>query len=225
MVPEIPSGWQKILAGEVQKPYFQDLEAFLAEERAKHKVFPPAEDVFNALIYTPYESARVLILGQDPYHDDGQAHGLAFSVRPGVPQPPSLRNIFHELNTDLGCPVPNHGSLTSWAENGVLLLNTVLTVRAHEAGSHRNRGWEVFTDAVIRALNEREQPLVFILWGNFAIKKTALIDEKRHRIISGPHPSPLSASRGFFGSRPFSRANTYLEELGEEAVDWCVKRR
>ena len=225
MVPEIPSGWQKIQAGEVQKPYFQDLEAFLAEERAKHKVFPPAEDVFNALIYTPYESARVLILGQDPYHDDGQAHGLAFSVRPGVPQPPSLRNIFHELNTDLGCPVPNHGSLTSWAENGVLLLNTVLTVRAHEAGSHRNRGWEVFTDAVIRALNEREQPLVFILWGNFAIKKTALIDEKRHRIISGPHPSPLSASRGFFGSRPFSRANTYLEELGEEAVDWCVKRR
>ena len=224
MPPPIPDGWKKILSAEVDKPYYQGLSAFLEQERAAHKVFPPEADVFNALKLTSYDDARVLILGQDPYHDDGQAHGLAFSVRPGVPQPPSLRNIFRELNADLGLPVPNHGSLTAWAENGVLLLNAVLTVRAHQAGSHHGRGWETFTDAVIQALNARPQPLVFILWGNSAKKKLALIDTTRHHVITGVHPSPLSAQRGFFGSRPFSRTNAYLEELGQEPVDWEVPR-
>lgn len=222
MLPEIPSGWKKVLAGEVDKPYYQALEAFLARERAKTSVFPPQEDVFNALKYTPYEQARVLLLGQDPYHDDGQAHGLAFSVRPGVTPPPSLRNIFRELRDDLGCPIPKNGSLTAWAERGVLLLNTVLTVRAHQPASHHNHGWENFTDAVIAALNARQKPLVFILWGNAARKKEALIDLRRHRVVSGPHPSPLSASRGFFGSRPFSKTNALLAELGQPPLDWCL---
>ncbi len=224
MTPPIPPGWQAQLGDEVHKPYYQTLQAFLERERAQHTVFPPDADVFNALKLTPFESAKVLILGQDPYHDDGQAHGLAFSVRPGVPPPPSLLNIFKELREDVGFRIPNNGYLVPWAEQGVLMLNAVLTVRAHQPASHQGKGWEVFTDAAIRALSEREQPLVFVLWGNYARKKRTIIDAAQqsahHRVIEGPHPSPLSANRGFFGSRPFSKINAYLKEFGEPEIDW-----
>ncbi len=224
MTPPIPPGWQAQLGDEVRKPYYLALEAFLREERAKHKVFPPERDVFNALKLTPYPSARVLILGQDPYHDDGQAHGLAFSVLPGVPPPPSLLNIFKEMREDVGLRIPNNGYLVPWAEQGVLLLNAVLTVRAHQPGSHQGKGWEVFTDQAIRSLSERAEPLVFVLWGNYARKKRTIIAESpffaRHRVIEGPHPSPLSANRGFFGSRPFSKINGYLKEFGQPEIDW-----
>jgi uracil-DNA glycosylase len=220
MVPPIPKGWKDELEGETRKPYFHALEDFVRAEREKYTVYPPAADVFNALKLTPYAAARVLILGQDPYHDEGQAHGLAFSVKPGVPPPPSLLNIFKELRSDVGFSIPNNGYLVPWAEQGVLLLNAVLTVRAHQAGSHQGKGWEVFTDAAIRALSEREEPLVFVLWGNYAKKKLALIDAQRHRVIAGAHPSPLSANRGFFGSRPFSKINAYLMEFGQPPIDW-----
>lgn len=220
MVPPIPTGWKAALAPETEKTYFQALKAFLERERAEFTVFPPEPDVFNALKLTPLKSARVLILGQDPYHDDGQAHGLAFSVRPGVPPPPSLLNIFKELREDVGFRIPNNGYLVPWAEQGVLLLNAVLTVRAHQPGSHQGKGWETFTDAAIRALSARPEPLVFVLWGNYAKKKLALIDDTRHKIISGVHPSPLSAKRGFFGSKPFSRINAYLREWGLKEIDW-----
>lgn len=220
MTPPIPSGWTQVLSDEVKKPYYLALQDFLAKERAKYTIYPPEPDVFNALKLTPYARASVLILGQDPYHGPGQAHGLAFSVRPGVPPPPSLRNIFKELHDDVGFRIPNNGYLAPWAEQGVLLLNAVLTVRAGQAGSHQGKGWETFTDAIIRALSGRDEPLVFVLWGNYAIKKQALIDHRRHLIISGPHPSPLSASRGFFGSRPFSRINAYLQHAGRPVIDW-----
>jgi uracil-DNA glycosylase len=222
MPPPIPPGWRPVLADETRKPYYAALSAFLEKERAEHSVFPPEPDVFNALRLTPFEQVKVLILGQDPYHDDGQAHGLAFSVRPGVPPPPSLVNIFKELHSDVGARIPNHGSLISWAERGVLLLNAVLTVRAHQPGSHRGKGWEVFTDAAIRSLSARPEPLVFVLWGNYAKQKLPLIDTARHRVLSGAHPSPLSARRGFFGSRPFSKINAYLKEFGEEEIDWEI---
>jgi uracil-DNA glycosylase len=220
MTPPIPRGWQPVLEAETQQPYYQALQAFLRAERARHTVYPPEPEVFTALDRTSYTAARVLILGQDPYHGPGQAHGLAFSVRPSVPPPPSLRNIFKELHDDTGLPVPASGSLLPWADQGVLLLNAVLTVRAHQAASHQGKGWETFTDAVIRALNARPDPLVFVLWGNYARKKASLIDAKRHCIIQGPHPSPLSASRGFFGSRPFSAINACLERFGQPPVDW-----
>jgi uracil-DNA glycosylase len=219
---KIPASWKKHLAGELRKPYFQQLQEFLEEQRQKHEVFPAAEDVFAALEYTPYDAVKVVILGQDPYHDVGQAHGLSFSVRPGVRPPPSLLNIFKELKADLGCVPPKHGDLSSWAKQGVLLLNTVLTVQAHKAASHRGKGWEKFTDAIIKSLGQREKPLVFILWGSHAQAKKKLLDTERHAILESAHPSPLSAARGFFGSRPFSAANRLLRSWGEEEIEWCL---
>jgi uracil-DNA glycosylase len=216
---QLPDGWKTVLSGELKKPYFQSLKQFVDAERSAHTVFPPEGDVFNAFKLTPFEKVKVLLLGQDPYHDDGQAHGLCFSVKPGVKRPPSLVNIFKELHNDLGCKIPNNGYLVPWAEQGVMLLNAVLTVRAHQANSHKDRGWETFTDAVIRALNDRPQPLVFLLWGAYAQKKNKLIDTNRHRIVTAAHPSPLSAKK-FFGSKPFSAVNKALEELGETAIDW-----
>lgn len=218
----LPHSWLPVLADVVAQPSFQRLQAFLAEERRAGTVFPPAPDVYTALQLTPYHAVEVVLLGQDPYHDDGQAHGLAFSVRPGVPLPPSLLNIFKELRDDLGCSVPADGSLEAWARQGVLLLNAVLTVRAHAPNSHRDKGWEEFTDAVIRAVSARPRPAVFVLWGTSAQKKRGLIDAQRHTIIESPHPSPLSARKGFFGSRPFSRINAALQELGRSPIDWCL---
>jgi uracil-DNA glycosylase len=209
------------LAAEAAAPYFAELDRFVAAERAAHQVFPPEPEVFAALEATAYADVRVVLLGQDPYHDDGQAHGMCFSVRPGVRIPPSLRNMFKELQEDLGVPAAAHGYLRAWAERGVLLLNTVLTVRAHEPASHKGQGWETFTDAVIRAVDRRERPAVFVLWGAHAKKKAALIDATRHRVIQGAHPSPLSA-RMFFGSRPFSKTNAALEELGHAPIDWAL---
>lgn len=221
-IPPFPPTWQPILAAEREKPYFQKLALFLADERQAHTVFPPAPEVFSALALTPYERVRVLVLGQDPYHDNNQAHGLAFSVRPGVPTPPSLLNMFKELRDDLGCPIPNNGYLVHWAEQGVLLLNAVLTVRAHTPNSHKNKGWEQFTDAVIQAVDAKSEQVVFVLWGGYAQKKLKLIDTQRHAVIQSAHPSPLSARNGFFGSRPFSRINSILREAGQPEIDWRI---
>ena len=219
---DLPASWQPALGEELSKPYFQQLRQFVADERGLHTVFPPDEDVFNALRYTPYDQVRVFLLGQDPYHDDGQAHGLAFSVRPGVKPPPSLVNIFKELRDDVGCRVPNNGYLVPWAEQGVLLLNAVLTVRAHTPNSHKNRGWETFTDAVLRAVNEKPDPVVFVLWGGYAQKKLSLIDTARHTVLQSAHPSPLSARSGFFGSKPFSAINDALKAAGKPEIDWQI---
>ncbi|HJZ48061.1 MAG TPA: uracil-DNA glycosylase [Roseiflexaceae bacterium] len=220
MTPPIPAAWQPILHSETEKPYYQQLQQFLAEERRNHTVFPPEQEVFTALELTPYDRANVLLLGQDPYHDDGQAHGLAFSVRPGVPPPPSLANMFKELKSDVGFRIPNNGYLAPWARQGMLLLNAVLTVRAHEPNSHKNKGWETFTDAVIRAMNAKQSQVVFVLWGGYARKKMALIDTSRHVVIESAHPSPLSARNGFFGSRPFSRINAVLQAADQPQIDW-----
>lgn len=214
--------WNPLLRGEFAKPYWQGLQAFVAEERARGAVHPAPEEVFAALHLTPFAEVRVLILGQDPYHGPGQAHGLCFSVRRGVPPPPSLVNILQELHGDVGCPVPEHGCLDAWARRGVLLLNAVLTVRSRAAASHAGKGWERFTDEVIRVVNEKPHRVVFILWGGYARKKKALIDQQRHTVIESAHPSPLSAHNGFFGSRPFSRANAALLDAGLEPVDWCL---
>jgi uracil-DNA glycosylase len=219
MKVDLPPSWQAVLAEELKKPYFQELEQFVDAERGKHTVFPPEDDVFNAFKATPFPKVKVLLLGQDPYHDDRQAHGMCFSVRPGVRPPPSLVNMFKELKSDLGCTVPNNGYLVPWARQGVMLLNAVLTVRAHTPTSHKDKGWEKFTDAVIRALNARPKPVVFALWGAYAQKKQKLIDADRHRIVAAAHPSPLSAQK-FFGSKPFSAINNALEELGETPIDW-----
>ena len=218
----LPDRWRSVLSDALSTPSFKTLSGFLAKEYAGETVFPPREDLFSAFHLTPFDSVKVLVLGQDPYHDDGQAHGLAFSVRPGVRFPPSLRNIFKELSGDTGVPVPIHGSLIPWAEQGVLLLNTVLTVRAHAAASHQNHGWEEFTDHVIKVLNEREKPVIFVLWGAPAQKKLSLIDTQKHCVITSPHPSPLSAHRGFFGSRPFSRINEQLKKFGSQEIDWSL---
>lgn len=215
----IPASWAPVLAAETEQPYFADLEAFLKTERAEHQVFPPEDEVFAALAATPYQDVKVVLIGQDPYHDDGQAHGMCFSVRPGVRIPPSLRNMYKELETDLGIPPVKHGYLQAWADQGVLLLNTVLTVRAHEPASHKDRGWEKFTDAVIKDVSAREKPVVFVLWGAHAKKKAKLIDSTRHAIVEGAHPSPLSAKK-FFGSKPFSAVNEALEKFGQEPIDW-----
>ncbi len=220
MTATLPAGWRPVLADELKQPYYEKLQAFLAEERATHTVFPPEPEVFSALKLTPYADTSVFILGQDPYHNDNQAHGLAFSVRPGVPPPPSLLNIFKEMKTDVGARLPNNGYLVPWAEQGVLLLNAVLTVRAHQANSHKGKGWEKFTDAVIRAVNDKTEPVVFVLWGGYARKKAALIDTSRHTILESAHPSPLSARNGFFGSRPFSKTNTALRAAGKPEVVW-----
>lgn len=222
---KLPPSWRRVLGDEWSKPYCQELRAFLRAERRRHTIYPPAEDVFAAFDLTPFEQVRVLLLGQDPYHNKGQAHGLCFSVRHGVKPPPSLANIFKELHDDLGCEIPDHGCLESWARQGVLLLNTVLTVRAHQAHSHRGKGWEVFTDAVIRKVSEKTTPVVFVLWGGPAQKKARLIDLNRHALVQAAHPSPLSARRGFFGSRPFSAINRKLSERRQKIIDWRIARR
>ncbi len=222
MTPAIPAGWSSVLTGETQKPYYQKLQNFLQKDRQKFAVFPPEKETFAALKLTPYKKVNVLLLGQDPYHDYGQAHGLSFSVRPGIPPPPSLMNIFKELQKDLGFHIPNNGSLAHWAKQGVLMLNTVLTVRAHVPASHRNQGWEIFTDAIIQAVDAKESPVVFLLWGNYARQKMKLIDRKRHVIITSSHPSPFSVNNGFFGSRPFSKTNAALRKAGKLSIDWQI---
>ena len=220
---ELPAAWRKKLADEFEKPYFEKLQGFVDKERKTHTVFPPEKEVFNAFQHTPYDNVKVMLLGQDPYHDEGQAHGLCFSVRPGVRPPPSLRNIFKELASDMACPIPGHGCLTSWADQGVFLLNAVLTVRAHEPASHKNKGWEVFTDEVIRKVNEKSDRVVFLLWGRYAQDKIKLIDPDRHTVLKAAHPSPLSAKNGFFGARPFSKANTALRAAGRGEIEWCLE--
>lgn len=222
MTTEFPPSWRRVLSDEFDKPYWQELQRFVQAERQAHTVYPPEKDVFNALRFTPYEEVKVFLLGQDPYHGPGQAHGLAFSVSPGVRPPPSLVNIFKELRDDLGCPVPNNGYLVPWAKQGVLLLNAVLTVRAGQANSHKDKGWEKFTDAVLSAVGGGHEPVVFLLWGAYAQKKVKLIDAKRHTILKAAHPSPLSAKNGFFGSRPFSAANRTLKAAGRPEIDWCL---
>ena len=216
----IPAGWREVLGDEFEQPYMYELAAFVAEERKGYTVYPPKADVFTALALTPYDAVRAVILGQDPYHGPNQAHGLAFSVRKGVRPPPSLVNMFTELREDLGITPPSHGYLVPWAEQGVLLLNTVLTVRAGAAASHKGHGWERLTDRIIELVSARAQPVVFVLWGTPAQKKTALIDTRRHTIIRSVHPSPLSAANGFFGSRPFSKVNAALAANGAPPIDW-----
>lgn len=218
----IPDSWQHVLAGEIDKPYFKTLETFVEEERRTQTIFPPENDVFNALTSTPYERVNVLLLGQDPYHDDNQAHGLCFSVRPGITPPPSLANMYREMRADVGTSTPNNGYLVHWAEQGILMLNAVLTVRAHSPNSHKGKGWETFTDAIIRTVNEKESPVVFVLWGGYARKKVPLIDTSRHTIVQSAHPSPLSARNGFFGSRPFSAINAALHAAGKPQIDWQI---
>ena len=212
--------WNPVLRAELAKPYWAELQRFVDDERTRHTVYPPPDEVFAALHLTPYHRTRVVILGQDPYHGPGQAHGLCFSVRRGVPIPPSLANIHTEMRADLGIPTPRHGNLEAWAEQGVLLLNTSLTVRAGQAASHQGKGWEVFTDEVLAAVNARTTRVVFLLWGSHARKKRSLVDTSRHVVLESPHPSPLSAHQGFFGSRPFSRTNAALVEAGLEPIDW-----
>jgi uracil-DNA glycosylase len=212
--------WNPILRGEFDKPYWRDLQQYVTTERQRHTVYPAHSDVFAALHLTPYAETRVLILGQDPYHGSGQAHGLCFSVPAGAAIPPSLANIHRELTADVGAAVPEHGNLEAWARQGVLLLNATLTVRAGQAGSHQGKGWETFTDEVIAALNAKPDHVVFLLWGSYARKKRTLIDAMRHTIIESPHPSPLSAHNGFFGSRPFSRANAALVAHGQRPIEW-----
>lgn len=220
--PVPTTDWNPLLRSEFDEPYWQDLQVFVADERRKGPVYPPAPNVFAALHLTPYAETRVVILGQDPYHGPGQAHGLCFSVQPGVPAPPSLRNIFQELHADLGCPIPTHGCLMAWARRGILLLNTTLTVAGGRAASHQGKGWERFTDRIISCVNDKTEHVVFVLWGAPSRKKRTLIDSARHTIIESAHPSPLSAHNGFFGSRPFSRANDALVEHGQEPLDWCL---
>lgn len=222
---DLPPSWQPVLGAELDKPYFRKLEAFVAGQRQTEQVFPPANEVFAAFEHTPFEQVRVLILGQDPYHDDGQAHGLAFSVRRGVKIPPSLRNIYKELRADIGVEPPAHGELTAWADRGVMLLNTVLTVRAHAPHSHRKQGWESFTNKVIEALAARADPLVFVLWGKPAQAKIPLIQahaHNGHELITAAHPSPLSATTGFFGSKPFSTVNAALARWAKPPIDWSL---
>jgi uracil-DNA glycosylase len=217
----LEESWKAALADQFQADYMQSLRQFLRSEKAAGKrIFPPGDEIFAALNCTPLEQTKVVIIGQDPYHGPGQAHGLCFSVKPGVAVPPSLKNIYKELQADVGFEIPAHGCLNSWAEQGVLLLNATLTVEAHRAGSHQGKGWEQFTDRIISLLNEHRQGLVFILWGSYAQKKGAGIDRERHRVLQSPHPSPLSASRGFFGNHHFSRANDYLRSQGIEAINW-----
>ncbi|HZJ56658.1 MAG TPA: uracil-DNA glycosylase [Clostridia bacterium] len=219
----LKNDWQDHVEDEFNKDYYLALRQFLAAEYRTKTVYPDMYDIYNALHYTPYKDVKAVILGQDPYHGPNQAHGLSFSVKPGVQTPPSLLNIYKELKDDLGCYIPNNGYLEKWARQGVMLLNTVLTVRAGQANSHKNMGWEHFTDRVISILNQREDPVVFILWGRNAQSKQSIITDPQHYIIKSPHPSPLSAHRGFFGSRPFSRANDFLASTGREPIDWQIE--
>lgn len=218
----IGNDWDELLRGEFQKEYYLKLRQFLISEYNTHTIYPPMGDIFNALRATPYASVKAVILGQDPYHGAGQAHGMCFSVKKGVQPPPSLVNIFKELNADLGVPIPKHGQLTDWAKNGVLLLNTALTVREGQANSHRGMGWEIFTDRVIELLNEREQPIVFLLWGGNARAKKRLITSPQHLVLECTHPSPLSAYNGFFGCRHFSKTNEFLKANGISPIDWTI---
>jgi len=218
----LQNDWANYLNDEFEKDYYKKLSQALKEEYSRATVYPDMDNIFNALHLTPYAETKVLILGQDPYHGPGQAHGLSFSVREGVPFPPSLRNMLKELKDDLDIPMPEHGSLKKWAKQGVLLLNSVLTVRDGEPNSHKKLGWQIFTDRVIEVLNEREQPIVFILWGKHAQEKLPMIDQKRHFVLKAPHPSPLSASRGFFGSRPYSKCNEFLRNNGITEIDWAL---
>ena len=220
--PRLEPSWLRVLGPQFDEPYMAQLRGFLGAEIKVHRVYPPGAEMFAAFDHTPFERVRVVILGQDPYHGPGQAHGLCFSVRRGIPSPPSLENIMKELHDDVGVAIPPHGDLTAWAERGVLLLNTVLSVRAHQPMSHRDKGWERFTDEVIRRLDREREGLVFVLWGSAAGSKAAMIDRARHHVISSPHPSPLSAHRGFFGSKPFSKINAWLVARGEEPIDWSL---
>ncbi len=218
------NSWDELLAPEAEKDYYKTLRAFLKQEyfNSGTAIYPNMNDIFNAFKYTDYNAVRAVIIGQDPYHGEGQAHGLCFSVKKGVEQPPSLKNIFKELQSDLGIAPPNHGELTKWTESGVMLLNSVLTVRAHNAGSHRNKGWEIFTDRAISLLNERQDPICFILWGGYARAKKSLITNSRHLILESAHPSPLSAYNGFFGCKHFSKCNEFLKSLGKEEIKWKI---
>ena len=219
----IGNDWDEVIGEEFDKPYYQKLRQFLNEEYSHKTIYPEAKNIYNALRLTPYQETKVVILGQDPYHEKGQAQGLAFSVPKGIQIPPSLVNIYQELHDDLGCTIPNHGQLLSWTRQGVLLLNTSLTVEEHRANSHKGRGWETLTDTIIKKLNEKEEPVVFILWGANARSKKAFITNPKHLVIESPHPSPLSAYNGFFGSRPFSRTNDFLVKNGMAPIDWQIR--
>lgn len=220
MQVKIEKSWQEVLQTEFDKPYFENLVGFVKQEYASNTIFPPAGQIFNAFNTCPFNNVKVVILGQDPYHGPGQAHGLCFSVNDGIQFPPSLQNIFKEITSDLGIPAPKTGNLTRWAEQGVLLLNATLTVRASQAGSHQGKGWEEFTDAVIKTISEKAENVVFILWGSYAIKKKSLINVSKHCILTAPHPSPLSSYRGFFGCKHFSQTNTYLTSKGKTPIEW-----
>ncbi len=220
----IENDWLQPLAPEFKKPYYRKLYSTVLHEYQSRQIFPDSRDIFNAFQFTPLQKVKVVILGQDPYHEPGQAHGLSFSVKPGVDIPPSLQNIYKELQDDLGCYIPNNGYLKKWADQGVMLLNTVLTVRAHQANSHQSIGWEEFTDAAIRILNEQDRPMVFLLWGRPAQSKKRMLNNPKHLILESAHPSPLSAYRGFFGSRPFSRTNDFLVKNGLEPIDWQIEK-
>ncbi len=219
----ITNDWLPAMQEEFKKPYYRQLYEFVRQEYAATTIYPPADDIFNALHLTPLSEVKVLILGQDPYHNAGQAHGLCFSVKPEVDIPPSLENIYKELESDLGCYIPDNGYLVKWAKQGVLMLNTVLTVRAHQANSHQGKGWEQFTDAIIQAVNAQERPIVYMLWGRPAQSKIPMLTNPKHLILKAPHPSPLSAYRGFFGCRHFSQANAFLEKNGIEPIDWQIE--
>ncbi|MEM1392834.1 MAG: uracil-DNA glycosylase [Cyanobacteria bacterium P01_H01_bin.150] len=216
----LPDSWKIALAEEFNKPYFKELENFISQERKSKTIYPPPEDVFSAFELTPFEQVNVLILGQDPYHGENQAHGLCFSVKPGVKTPPSLVNIYKELKNDIGFEIPNHGYLVPWAKQGILMINAVLTVEAHTPNSHKNKGWETFTDAVISKVNQKQEPVIFVLWGGYAKKKLKLIDTNRHTVIQSAHPSPLSARNGFFGSKPFSQINSVLRQAGKPEINF-----
>jgi uracil-DNA glycosylase len=218
--PEIEESWKNLLYKEFQSFYFEELKSFLIEEKKKYAVYPPGKQIFSAFNFTPFDQVKAVIIGQDPYHGNGQANGLCFSVADGIRKPPSLVNIFKEMNVDLGIKIPESGNLEKWAKQGVMLLNATLTVRANQAGSHQNKGWEQFTDAVIRALSDNKEGLVFILWGAFAQAKEKLIDTSKHHILKAAHPSPFSAYNGFFGCRHFSKTNEILRQLGKEEINW-----
>ena len=221
---KIARDWSETIHEEESKPYYKELICFVKEEYSKTVVYPPADDIFNAMHFTPLSKVKVLVLGQDPYHGENQAHGLSFSVLPTQREiPPSLQNIYKELQKDLGCYIPNNGYLKKWADQGVLMLNTVLTVRAHEANSHRGRGWEKFTDAIIKAVNKQDRPIVYLLWGKPAQSKIAMLTNPKHLILKAPHPSPLSAYRGFFGCQHFSQTNEFLTANGAESIDWQIE--
>ena len=220
IAPQIEESWKQVLWDQFQSPYFSDLKQFLLEEKKHYSVFPSGKFIFNAFNSCPFDKVKVVIIGQDPYHDVGQAHGLCFSVQDGIPFPRSLVNIFKELSDDVGFRMPQSGNMQKWANQGVLLLNATLTVRAHQAGSHQNHGWETFTDCAIQRLSEQRTGIVFLLWGNYAIKKRELIDETKHYVLTAAHPSPLSASRGFFGCRHFSKTNALLMSMGKSPIDW-----